>query len=193
MESLGSLSTARRNCLRGRRVLPPRGLAGAGLGAILVQILKNSLRVKDGGSCHGSWCATINEDSVTCDKRSVLREIATTMFLLVCLQFLLGILSRTTALCRRLRAICKAASQPLPKSRASGRRAVPHEWISMDYVLTESFHATRCRGRGPFESPTHPLGSILRFVRRLAGVPQLYPARATTVSLANRQSERDRL
>lgn len=114
------------------------------------------------------------------------------MYLLVCLQFILGLLSRTAALCPSLRAICKAASQPIATSRAPESRAVPHEWISMDYVLTESIHAARWRERGPFERPTHPLSSIVRFVRRLAGVPQLYPARASTVSLASRQSARDR-
>ena len=114
------------------------------------------------------------------------------MYLLVFLRFLLGHLSRTTAPSRRLCAIPKAANQPAGTSRTEPRGAIPYEWINMDYVLTKSFPPGSCGiARGTFERPTHPLGSILRFARRLAGVPMPYPALAVTVCLANRQSGRD--
>jgi len=110
------------------------------------------------------------------------------MNLLVLLRFLLGQWSRTTSPLRRLRAIVKVASQPYSASRAVRDGAVPPEWISMVYVLTEGSPPARYTLRGAFERPAHPLGSILRFARRLAGVPKPYPALAATVHSANHGS-----
>ena len=109
------------------------------------------------------------------------------MNLLVFLRCLLGQLSRTSARIGRLRAIGKVASQPYSRSRAVRDGAIPHEWIRMVYVQTEGSPTAKYMLRGAFERPTHPLGSILRFARRLAGVPKPYPALAATVCLANRQ------
>jgi hypothetical protein len=112
------------------------------------------------------------------------------MYLLVFLRFLFGLVSRTSGSGRILRAIGRVARQPAPARRAAPRRAWAHEWISMDYVLTESSPQARYLLRGALERPTHPLSSILRRARRLAGVPKPYPALAATASLVNRHSER---
>jgi hypothetical protein len=110
------------------------------------------------------------------------------MNLLVLLRFLLGQWSRTSALIGRLPVIVKVASQPYSTNRAVRDGFIPHEWISMVYVLTEGSPPARFTLRGAFERPAHPLDSILRFARRLAGVPKPYPALAATVCPANRRS-----
>jgi hypothetical protein len=113
------------------------------------------------------------------------------MFLQVFLRFLLGLVSRITVLTRPLRAIWEVAGQPYPTGVVSSR-AVPHEWIRMANVRTGSSHAADCLLRGTFERPTHLLGSIYRFARRLAGAPNPCPALAATVYVVHRQSGRER-
>jgi hypothetical protein len=156
----------------------------------------------------GFWCAAISNDFVASDKTSVLREIATTMYLLAILRWVLELTSGTTQLRRAtgIRAIgqgCLRAqltvklltlklllSKWLPcaantrAKRARADRGVPQDWISMDYVLSESSAADRLL-RGPFERPTHPLAALVRIVRRLAGVPQACPALVPTRSITN--------
>lgn len=116
------------------------------------------------------------------------------MYWLVFLRYFLGLVSRNSALSRPLRAIWKGVRTPYPTGRAAPHGVVPHdEWIRMVYVLSESCPAAgRGIPRGTLERPTHPLSSMLRFARRLAGVPMPYPALAATVCLANRQSGRAR-
>lgn len=74
-------------------------------------------------------------------------------------------------------------AEGLREKRPRAGRGAPQDWISMDYVLSESSAADRL-ARGPFERPTHPLAVLVRIVRRLAGVPEacpaLVPARSTT-------------
>jgi hypothetical protein len=112
------------------------------------------------------------------------------MYVLVFLRFLLGLVSGTTGSSRLTGAIGKAHWQPAAKRRAAPRRAQAHEWISMDYVLTESSPQAHYLLRDALERPTHPLSSILRCARRLAGVPKPYPALAATASVVNRHSGR---
>jgi hypothetical protein len=96
------------------------------------------------------------------------------MVLQVFLRFVLGMLSRVAVFARPLGALGKIGSQSFP---AVEMPRFLHEWIHMANVPIESSRAAPGPGRGAFERPTHPLGSICRFVGRLLGVPQLCPAR----------------
>jgi hypothetical protein len=178
----------------------------------------NSLRMKTGGSCR--WlnrCAAISNDFVAGVKTSVLREIATTMYLLAILRWVLELISgtqlrRTTSfgsinsrcVARFVGALSRAnlmmskwlssgallrdaamhCVESLREKRAWACRGIPQDWISMDYVLSESSAADRL-ARGPFERPTHPLAVLVRIVRRLAGVPEACPALVPTRSTTN--------
>jgi hypothetical protein len=112
------------------------------------------------------------------------------MYLQVFLRFLLGLMSRIAALFRPMRAIRAVANQPF--RTVVPNWAVPHEWIRMANVPSESSRAGNDLLRATFERPTHPLGSIYRFARRLAGVPQPCPAPSATAYLVHRQAGRDR-
>jgi hypothetical protein len=129
------------------------------------------------------------DGSGTSDKTNDLREFATTMFLLVFLRYVLGMLPRT-------RAVAKGASahremvHPSCPMYAGFLTVAPHEWMSMDHVLTESFPGFAYVGRGTFERANHPLRSVFRFARRLAWGPETYLVFAATVSVCNRRPHR---
>ena len=124
-------------------------------------------------------------------RSSDLREFATTMYLLVVLRFLLGLLPSVAALQWDKVLAGSASGRTCPK-RSGARAALPHEWTSMDYVLTESPPGLVYCVAGTFEKANHPLHSVFRLARRLAGISEPYPALAAAVCLAGRQSSRYR-
>lgn len=112
------------------------------------------------------------------------------MYLLLILRFLLGLLSRTSAVVQLVRSFGDMVVNHSRTFRADLRSAVPHEWMSMDYVLTESPDGFAYRGRGTFEKANDPLRSVFRLARRLACGPEPYLAVAATVFLDNRRARR---
>ena len=111
------------------------------------------------------------------------------MYILVMLRFCLGWLSRTPLLARPIRMFRETVTNRSRSLRGPVRSAVPHEWMSMDYVLTERSGGFAYRGRGTFEKENDPWRSVFRLARRLACGPEPYLAVAT-VSLGNRPVRR---
>jgi hypothetical protein len=111
------------------------------------------------------------------------------MFLLVFLRYLLGTLPGTQAASQGARAYREMGFPSCP-IRSCFLTVVPHEWMSMDYVLTESSPGLACTGRGTFERANHPLRSVFRFARRLAWANETYLVLAATVSVCNRRPHR---
>ena len=134
------------------------------------------------------------DGSGTSDKTNDLREFAATMFLLVFLRYLLGLLPGTRAAAPGASAYSEIAYRemvyPSCPIRAGFLSMVPHEWMSMDYVLTESFPGVSFAGRGTFERANHPLRSVFRFARRLVWANEPYLVLAATVSVCNRRPHR---
>ena len=133
--------------------------------------------------------------SVAGDKTSVMREFATTMYLLVILRFLLGLLPGNRVVSRSVRrsgpmAAGFPALRRFSPFRAASCSAVPHEWKCMDYFSIESSGRFAFGGSGTFEEANHPRCSIVRLSRRLAGLPEPYLAFAAALPLANRRSRR---
>jgi hypothetical protein len=107
--------------------------------------------------------------------------------LLIVLRAILGLLPRTPATHATWWKEM-AASHRHPERAV--RWAVPHQWMSMDYVLTESPSEFVYCGRGVFERVNHPLRSVFRLARLLAGGFEPCPALAATVSLGDRRIQR---
>jgi hypothetical protein len=108
------------------------------------------------------------------------------MFLLVFLRYLLGLLPGTRAAAPGARDY-REMVYPSGPIRAGFLSVVPHEWMSMDYALTESLPGFSFTGRGTFEKANHPLRSVFRFARRLARVNETYLVVAATVPVCNRR------
>lgn len=101
------------------------------------------------------------------------------MYLLRVLRFVLGLLSRMPSVFRATRTFCdRVAKQPC-SIRGVALAADPHEWMSMDCVLTEGSVDVVYSGRGTFKRANHPFRSVSRFFRRLAGGSESCLALAT--------------
>ena len=131
----------------------------------------------------------LNDGSVACDKSSDMREFANKMYLLVILRFVFGGLSKTSTVIRSTRFI-KSLVSKWSCVRAEFASVAPHEWMRMDYVLTEVRDGYVYCGRGTFKQANHPLRSLFWFCRRLAGRPEPYPTLAAAVCLVNSQPAR---
>lgn len=104
------------------------------------------------------------------------------MFPLVFLRYLLGLLlgsraAATSAPWVRWMAICQPRT-----ARAAVCGAFLHDWVSVDYALTESSRMFACRGRGTFEKASQHLRCTFRGLRRLAGLPEPCMVLAPVVS-----------
>src|SRR5579872_36492 len=97
------------------------------------------------------------------------------MYLLVLLRFFLGLLPRTSHAAEPMR-FCAATGASRSQRIRAGSVAIPHEWMCMDYVLTESRGGITRRGCWAFVQANHSLRSVFRLARRLAGLPEAYPA-----------------
>ncbi len=132
------------------------------------------------------------ESNFVAGKRStsVLREIATTMFLLAILRWVLVFCMRASQFNVlagrgfRFRKSAHTACQPLagtqPGMKVRGRtpcskRGLPREWINAGYLLSEDSQTAKRLVREALEQ-NHPLGALVRIVRRLAGLPEVCPA-----------------
>ena len=131
----------------------------------------------------------LNDGSVACDKSSDMREFANKMYLLVILRFVFGGLSKTSTVIRSTRFI-KSLVSKWTCVRAEFASVAPHEWMRMDYVLTEVRDGYVYCGRGTFKQANHPLRSLFWFCRRLAGRPEPYPTLAAAVCRVNSQPAR---
>ena len=118
-----------------------------------------------------------------------MREFANKMYLLVILRFVFGCLSKTSTLVRSTR-FFKGLVSKWSCVRAEFASVAPHEWMRMDYVLTEVRDGYVYCGRGTFKQANHPLRSLLWFCRRLAGRPEPYPTLVAAVCPVNSRPAR---
>ena len=118
-----------------------------------------------------------------------LREFASTMFLLAILRFLLDLVSGNGAVGPRARTFGKAMAE-CRRSRVARRSALPHEWMSMAYVLTEVSRGFCGRDPGDLGGTNHPLHFVFRAARRWAGCAELCPAPVVRVAIDEGQSRR---
>lgn len=105
------------------------------------------------------------------------------MYLLVIVRFLLGLLPRTSAVAKSIGVLWESGFTPPFPLRHDARTALTHEWMRMDYVWTENSGSIARTPRGTFERANHPLRSMFRLARRLAGCPEACPAFVPTVVL----------
>jgi len=112
------------------------------------------------------------------------------MNLLVIVRMVFGFLSKTPWVARSVRTLCDCLALQSGQNRPNVHARLPHQWMSMDYVLIEGSTGLVYCGRGTFKKANHPLNSVFRFCRRIAWGPEPYPALATTVSLGNSRGVR---
>ncbi len=112
------------------------------------------------------------------------------MYLLVFLRFLLGLMPRTVAVVKSIKALRDMVVRHPREARLGLRLAVRHEWMSMDHLLIGSYTAFAHGERCAFEDANHPLRRILRFAWRLARGSEPYPALAAVVLLRDARRRR---
>jgi len=142
-----------------------------------------------GGSCQPKAVCSVVTALDRAIRQNDLREFASIMILVIFLRYLLGMLPGTRAAAKRTIG-CREMVYPSLPTRSGFLMVAPHEWMSMDYVLTEGFPGYPFGGRGTFERANHPLRSVFRFARRLAWGPETYLVLAATVSVCNPRPHR---
>src|SRR5262249_7592839 len=110
---------------------------------------------------------------------SDLRELAANMYLLLILRFLLGLVPGVGAVRRQLR-IDQAVFH---RRRSIHASVLPHEWMSMAYILVESSRLRGRPGRATFTRANHPVRSVFRFVGRWPRCGELCPVFAARQSV----------
>ena len=99
------------------------------------------------------------------------------MYLLGILRFILGLVSRITSAANAARSSAWMADSHRGARGGGSRVAVPHDWVCMDYVLSERLDV-EYRGRGTLDRTNHPLSALFRLMRRLAALSEPCPALA---------------
>lgn len=103
------------------------------------------------------------------------------MFLLAIVRLVLGVLSRAPGVSRSVDAV-RSVAIGHRSAKASMRQArFPHQWMYLDYDLT-NVPGSRCSRPEAFAKDAHPLRSMFRLLRRLAGLPEPSLVRVATVS-----------
>ena len=128
--------------------------------------------------------AVMVDGSVERDNDKAIRGSSQTkMFLLTILRLFLGRWSGTAAVVTRTRAITRVAKGYLGLHRAGWHEGLPHDCVSVDYVLMERPCGFAYRGRGTFPKANQPLRCALGFLRRSFAAGQMCPALVPTTSL----------
>ncbi len=94
------------------------------------------------------------------------------MYLLAIMRLLFGLLPSTRCVPRS--ALGQTTSKEVRHSKVERSSALPHEWMNLDFVLTESSGLFRNYGRGTFDE-AHPLRPFFQFLRHLAWGTELCP------------------
>jgi hypothetical protein len=103
------------------------------------------------------------------------------MFLLAIVRLVLGVLSRAPGVSRSMDVLRTAASSRRGASVSTRKARFPHEWMYLDYDLT-NVPGSRCSRPEAFAKDAHPLRSMFRLLRHLAGLPEPSLVRVATVS-----------
>ncbi len=113
------------------------------------------------------------------------------MYLLAIVRWVLGLLSRATSVMRSVQTVSTWVANGCRPAEPNRAARFPHQWMYMDYDLTSV--PVGCQRRpSAFAKNAHPLLSMFRLLRRLAGLPEPYPALIATVSLDPRRRVRER-
>lgn len=115
-------------------------------------------------------------------RQSDLREFADTMYLLMILRFLLGLLSGIGTTATAARPMRRTANAGRLQRGAGWHAGLLHDCVSVDDVLTERPWELAYRGRGTFEKANHLLRCALGNLRRLSAGGQPCAVRVPTVS-----------
>jgi hypothetical protein len=111
------------------------------------------------------------------------------MFLLVFLRYLLGKLPGAATEGKPAFSFGETTFREMLLSAHSIRAAqlwvAPHQWMSMDYVLSEGPPGSALQGRGAFSRANHFLPFVFSLARRLACWPESYLVMPATVSVCN--------
>lgn len=103
------------------------------------------------------------------------------MFLLAIVRLVLGVLSRAPGVSRSIDVVRNVASSHLSANASIRKARFPHQWMYLDYDLT-NVPGSRCSRPEAFAKDAHPLRSMFRLLRRLAGLPEPSLVRVPTVS-----------
>jgi hypothetical protein len=136
------------------------------------------------------WATIVEGFFEVVNQTSERREFAAMTFLLAVLRFFLGLLPWKHVAGGVVAVIERAIYCLAQADRRRMRPALPHQWTSMDYVLTGSHRVWAAGRRGAFERANHPLLYAIWIARRLAGLPEACPAVVARVCLANRRPRR---
>lgn len=111
------------------------------------------------------------------------------MYLLAIVRLVLGMLSRAPGVSRSIEVVRGVATSRAVAQRSTRPARFPHQWMYLDYDLTNAPGA-RCSRPEAFAKDAHPLRSMFRLLRRLAGLPEPYLVPVPTVSRDRRPPAR---
>lgn len=113
------------------------------------------------------------------------------MYLLAIVRWVLGRLFGAPSVLRSVQAAKSWAVNRCRPAETNRPARFPHQWMYMDYDLTSVTLGCH-RQPSAFAKNAHPLLSMFRRLRRLAGLPEPYPALVATVSADPRRHVRER-
>jgi hypothetical protein len=104
-----------------------------------------------------------------------MRDFALTTWLLSFVRLLLGRLRQWQAIELPARIVCRIADGRRTYSQPAARWMFPHEWVSMDHVLSDGRYGRALCRPANFDNTNHLLHAARRLAGYLAGWPRPCP------------------